>query len=263
MNLPNELKILSIGNSFSVDTMKHLAEIAHALGIEHVKLGNLYVGGCSLNKHFEHAMNDLPAYKYYTNDGSGWIETPDVRIREAIVSEEWDWISIQHGTKDGSRYTDPASYEKLPALIEYVRSLAWSGARIAFNMTWVGEPWHHHHEIVSYGGDQLLIYRKITEITESIVEKTAGLDRVSPTGTAVQNARTTCLKDTLSRDGYHLSLDTGRYIAGLTFLKALTDIPIDGIEWAPDGTDVTARRIAVEAANAAIRTPYSITDLSV
>ena len=38
---------MSVGNSFSVDTMEHVAGIALSLGVECIKLGNLYVGGCS------------------------------------------------------------------------------------------------------------------------------------------------------------------------------------------------------------------------
>lgn len=256
---PEELKILSIGNSFSVDTMEHVASIARALGVKRIKLGNLYVGGCSLKQHYYHIENDLGVYKFYTNDGEGWSCTPDYKISDAVKLEEWDWISIQHGTKDGSRYTSVESYEKLPALISYVKSLAWSGAKIAFNMTWVGEPTHHHHEIVSYGGDQLLIYRKITELTENTVLPTKGLDRVSPTGTAVQNARTSSYPHSLCRDGYHLSLAFGRYIAGLTFFSALTGTVTDTIDWAPEGVDDAMKQIALESVKNALQTPFAIT----
>ena len=255
---PEVVKILSIGNSFSVDTMEHVANIALSLGCKQVKLGNLYVGGCSLNHHFYHAQGDLGAYKYYTNDGTGWQVTEGYKISDAVRSEQWDWISIQHGTKDGSRYTLAESYEKLPALIAHVKALAWSGAKIAFNMTWIGEP-YDKHEIVLFGGDQLKMYGEVTRITQQVVLPTAGLDRVSPTGTAIQNARTSVLNGKLSRDGYHLSLDAGRYIAGLTFWKALTGADIADVAWAPEGVDAIAKQIAVESAENAIITPFAVT----
>ena len=37
------LKILTIGNSFSVDCMQFVYEIAQAAGVEKIKLGNLYI----------------------------------------------------------------------------------------------------------------------------------------------------------------------------------------------------------------------------
>ena len=45
------LKILTIGNSFSVDCMEFVYQIAKAAGVEKIKLGNLYISGCSLGKH--------------------------------------------------------------------------------------------------------------------------------------------------------------------------------------------------------------------
>lgn len=256
--VPTQLKILSIGNSFSMDTMEHLANIALSLGVEHVKLGNLYVGGCSIRQHHAHAMGDMSVYKYYQNEGEGWTCTPDYKISDAVRGEAWDFISIQHGSKDGSRYTDPASYDLLPALIDYVKGIAWAGARFAFNMTWVGEPYDKHAELISYGRDQLLVYRLITEVTQSTVAPLSDISRISPTGTAVQNARTSTL-ETVSRDGYHLTYDTGRYIAGLTFFGALTGADIRPIRWAPEGVSETARRIAVESAANALQTPYAVT----
>ena len=257
-SVPKEWKVLSVGNSFAVDTMEHLAGIALNLGVERVKLGCLYVGGCSITMHHAHAMGDMPVYHYYTNDGSGWQCTPAYKISAAIASEQWDVISIQHGSKDGSRYTDPASYALLPALVEYIRAHAWEGVRIAFNMTWVGEPYDKHRELISYDRDQLRMYRLVTEITQSTVGAVAGIDVICPTGTAVQNARTSTL-ETVSRDGYHLTYDVGRYLAGLTFFGKLTGADIRPVTWVPEGVSAWERRIAVESAANALANPYEVT----
>lgn len=250
----NELKILCIGNSFSEDTTAHFSEIALLLGISKIKVANLYVGGCSINQHCFHAKQDMPAYRYDLNMGNGWQKTPNYRISDAIKSDDWDWISIQHGTGDGSRYTEIKSYEKLPWLIDYIKGLARRKTKIAFNMTWVGEPDFHHEEIRHYGGDQLLIYNKIAELTKEHILTMPGIDVVSPTGTAIQNARTGGI-GLLTRDGYHLSLDTGRYIAGMTFLKALTDTDVSDAAFIDDAR---VRMIAVEAVNNAIADPFRI-----
>ena len=262
MAIPESIRILSVGNSFSVDTMKHVADIALSLGVKSVLLGNLYIGGCSIKRHFSNAEADAPAYRYYENDGTGWTEAPDKRISETIKKADWDIISIQHGTGDGSRYTSPESYADLPRLVAYIRSLAPAHKRIAFNMTWVGESYHHHHEIVSYGGDQLLIYEKIASLTETLVQSTEGIDVVIPTGTAIQNAHTTALAEVMSRDGYHLSHGIGRYIAGLTFFSRLTGTDIRSIEWMPEDVDADAREIALRALHAALKTPFAVTALS-
>ena len=250
----NGLKILCIGNSFSEDTTAHLAQVALCSGFAKVKIANLYVGGCSINKHYHHAQNDLPAYRYDINEGDGWTKTPDYKISDAIKSDSWDWISIQHGTGDRSRYTEIEYYEKLPWLIDYVKNLA-PNAKIAFNMTWVGEPDFHHEEIEYYNGNQLVIYEKIADLTKENILTMPKIDVVSPTGTAIQNARTASI-GLLTRDGYHLSLDTGRYIAAMTFLKALTGAEISDATFI---TDERVRNVAIEAVNNAIATPFALT----
>lgn len=257
-----QLKVLTVGNSFGKDTSKHIYDIARSLGFESVRVCVLYIGGCSLNKHYENALGDLPLYAYHTNCDGEWQITEGKCISEAIAEDDWDYISIQHGTADGSRYTLPESYVKLEALIAYIKKLAHKKTKIVFNMAWVMATDGTHPEIRFYAGDQLLMYKKLTELTSTVVEGTKGLDIVSPAGTAVQNARVYGLPDDkLMRDGFHMSYGLGRYIAGLTFIKALTGVEIDGIEWCPEDVTKEEKDIAIRCANAAIEHPYSITKI--
>lgn len=254
---PLSLKILCIGNSFSADTVEHLADIASALGVKDVKVANMYIGGCSIRKHYDNAVNKRPDYEYHVNEGDGWSVTHHRRIIDIVKSEDWDWISVQHGTADGSRYAEEESYEMLPALIEYLSAIAPEDTKIAFNMTWVGER-NSHEELKRYGNNQTLYYNAIAKLTEETVEHIEGLDRLSPTGTAIQNARTADL-GLLTRDGYHLSKDLGCYIAGLTFFHALTNVDVRDIPWAPDGVTPHQKDVAVQSAVNAVATPYAVT----
>ena len=61
------LKVLAIGNSFSVDGMEYIYGIAKSAGYTNIVLGNLYIGGCSLSKHESNAKNNAPAYEFFTN----------------------------------------------------------------------------------------------------------------------------------------------------------------------------------------------------
>lgn len=257
-----EWKILCVGNSFSADTTFLLPNIAHSAGIKHMKVGNLYIGGCSIPLHYANACADSPAYRYDINHGSRWYQNPNYRIREAIESEHWDWISIQHGSTQGSCYTDLQFYEPLPALIEYIKKYALADTKIAFNMTWPSEPNFPHKDMIACNGNQRLVYEKIAELTKTHILPICNLDRVCPTGTAIQNARTSRISS-LSRDGYHLTLDIGRYTAGLTFLKSLTGADISAVSWAPEGVSEYARQVAVESAINAVENPFSITPSSV
>lgn len=260
MTFPKQLKILSIGNSFSEDTMRHSADIALALGAQEVMMANLYIGGCPIEQHYKNFVEDAPLYRYSINRGSGWTVTEEVPIRRAVTDAPWDWISIQHGSRGGNRYFLPECYEKLVPLTEEVRAAAWEGVKLAFNMTWVGEPDCGKGGMGIFGGDAQGLYTAIAELTRDLLLPLPQLDRISPTGTAIQNART-AVSVPLTRDGYHLSYDLGRYIAALTFLKALTGAEIDGLVWAPEGVSNAQRQIAIAAANSAAACPFAVTRL--
>ena len=253
------MKILFIGNSFAEDTAEHAANVALSLGISEIKIGVLYIGGCSIEMHYGNITTDAASYLYHLNEGAGWSSTPSFKIKDALKSDEWDWVVIQHGTNNGSRYTSCECYEKLSPLIDEVKSVS-PDAKIAFNLTWLGEPDYRHHEIISYGGDTALMREKLVEVTKAAVLSDSKVDRLVPTGTAVENARTSQMGK-LTRDGYHLSLDKGRYIAALTLISTLSEIDAAKVGWAPDGVDEYAKSVAIESVCAAMRAPLEITSL--
>ena len=92
------LKVLGIGNSFSVDTMNYLAMVAKAEGFKEVRLGNLYISGCKLETHALNAKDDLPAYKFYTNFDGSWSSIEGVTLSYALKLEDWDIITMQQGS---------------------------------------------------------------------------------------------------------------------------------------------------------------------
>ena len=82
------MKILSIGNSFSVDAQAWLHEIAQNQGAE-LTLGNLYIGGCSLETHDANIRENKPAYTYYK---TGCAER-EASVGEALREEAWDVVT--------------------------------------------------------------------------------------------------------------------------------------------------------------------------
>jgi hypothetical protein len=253
------MKILFIGNSFAEDTAEHAASVALSMKLSNIKIGVLYVGGCSIEMHYDHIVRDAATYIYHLNEGDGGSSTPDFRISDALASDEWDWIVIQHGTREASRYTSLECYECLGPLIAEVKR-AQPRAKISFNLTWMGEPDYNHHEIVSYGGNVKLMREKLIEVTKAVLSANPEIDLLIPTGTAVENARTS--KSGLwTRDGYHLSLDRGRYVAALTLICALAGTDPEESSWQPDGVDEYSKLVAIEAVRAALSSPFEITSV--
>lgn len=89
------LKILTIGNSFSVDCMQFVYNIAKAAGVQKIKLGNLYISGCSLETHLNNAKSDAKAYTFYTNNSGTWVTNSNYKLSAGVKSDNWDFVSFQ------------------------------------------------------------------------------------------------------------------------------------------------------------------------
>lgn len=104
------------------------------------------------------------------------------------------------------------------------------------------------------------MYNAILSAVDKNIRTRDDIYTVSPTGTAIQNARSSYVGDRLTRDGYHLTYDLGRYVAGLTFIGQLTGLSIENVTYLPDGVDENLRAVAIESATNAIKTPTKQTE---
>ncbi len=92
------------------------------------------------------------------------------------------------------------------------------------------------------------MFKRIKEATDRIAEKYS-LD-IIPSGDAVELARKLPEFDestggvSLNRDGFHLSLDCGRYLAGLVLYSFFTKKAAKTVTFIPEGvTPETARKL--------------------
>lgn len=247
------LKILSIGNSFSVDSQEYLYDIATDLGYNEVVLGNLYIGGCALNTHLSNAQNDTAAYTYYYNGNGTWTYHPDYKMSTALKSQDWDYITIQQA----SSYSGlPDSYSSLDPLMDIVKTMS-GDAKFAWNMTWT------YQKDYQWGfgvyETQENMYQQLTSAVKNKIATRDDFYAIIPNGTAIQNARTSYLGDTLTRDGSHLSLDAGRYIAALNFFYTLTGDSIDDISYVPEGVNKNMKKVCIESVKNAVEAPFNVT----
>ena len=211
------MKILAIGNSFSDDCTAFLSDVATAQGESDWIVGNLYIGGCSLETHWENAKKNAKAYEYRKYRGGDFTNTPETSLSEGLADEVWDVITMQQASGDSGI---AESYGALRELFPYVVRAA-RGAKILWNMTWSYAPESDHPHFSRYGCDSERMYRAIVQAVRSQIEGgSLAFDGIIPTGSAVESARL-ILGDSLTRDGYHLS-DTGRRLAALTWYRALT-----------------------------------------
>ena len=249
------MKVLSIGNSFSIDCHRYLRQIFKSLGVKKIKIGTLYVNGCSLERHYMNLLSNVPEYDYYLNTTGKWNIKENYSIEKAILSDDWDYIVIQQASRL-SGVID--SYDVLDDFVLRIKRLA-PNAKIVWNMTWAYEDDAELKSFQRYNNNQMIMYEAIAYCMKTKIDNTSNIDMVIPTGTVVQNVRTSYIESPLTRDGYHLSLVYGRYLAGLTFAKYLTGYSIDFIQFKPKSLKLYKKNIAIEAINATVESPYNVT----
>jgi len=256
-----QLKVLAIGNSFSDDGMGYLYEIAKNYGVEEVVLGVLYIGGAPLSQHANNAQTNANAYTYRKNTNGTWVNLENKSLLYGLQDEAWDIITFQQASGQSG---NPSTYEPhLTNLIAYVNQHKTNPyARYYWHLTWAYQANSTHADFPYYNRNQLTMYNAIISTYNSKVQPHSEFSGIIPAGTAIQNIRTSYIGDTVTRDGYHLNYDIGRYTASLTWFKALTNFSIDNITYRPTGVNVLDLPAIKEAVNKAIEKPLEITQSS-
>ena len=282
------INILFIGNSFTEDENDYLpALLKEALPDLDFVIGILYKGGASLEEQWEQYTNQTTYARYseYKNTSTSWsITTNSITMQQAVAKNPWDVITFQQASSDGTAYS---TYQ--PYLNNLINALQ---ADIGKNVRFVIILYHAYadgYTATGYDGDSDAQYAAISAAVQEAYAKTA-VSEVIPTGTAVQNARTTTLDSLgtfghLSYDGMHLQEGIPCLIpAYVTFLKVcewigykeigvLGSVVLPTAEWVSaqsipgqNGSSVGAtaanKLIAAKCAIAAIKNPYTITDCS-
>ncbi len=210
------MNILSIGNSFSTNAHKFLPHILKADGDE-IMLCNLFIGGCSLEQHWNNWREEKTDYDYeiYLPGETEMTRTDDVALHEAVEDEDWDVITLQQCSHFSGI---PETYSPyLSELAEYCRMVK-PEAKIMLHQTWAYEEGCAHGGFANYKNSQQEMYRALTEAyVDAAME--ADIDLIIPSGRAWQTARNT-IGDMLTVDGYHGN-DMGCYLASACFYEMI------------------------------------------
>ena len=255
------VRILAIGNSFSQDAVEqYLHELAEAEGISTI-IGNMFIGGCSLERHVKNARDNAPAYAYRRIGTDGKKREKGKMSLEAVLADEdWDYVSLQQASPFSGMYE---TYEaSLPELIEYVKARLPKKTKLMLHQTWAYASTSKHSGFKNYNCNQLTMYQAIADAVKKAA-KANKIKIVIPSGTAIQNARTSFIGDHLNRDGYHLDVKIGRYTAACTWFERIFKHNVVGNPYTPEGLDEARKAVAQKAAHAAVKHPYKVTDLSI
>lgn len=255
----SSLYILAIGNSFSVDAMQYLYQILQELGYKDIYLGNLYIGGCTLQTHAGNVTDNSKAYTYYVNKTGSWTNTANFAPLNAMKEMDWDYVSMQQA----SGFSGVAdSYEPyLSTVVESVKANCPDAKRM-WHMTWAYQGNSSHSDFGKYGNDQMTMYNAILDAVRTKVLSRGDFDFVIPSGTVVQNLRTSFIGDNITRDGYHMSYDIGRFATALMWARQITGKSIEGVAYRPSGYSYSDKTVLAikEAVENAYRKPFEVTE---
>ena len=177
-------KVLMIGNSFSISCLAHLPQVAADRGVD-LDLASLYIGGCSLKRHWENVekdgKEDFKPYLFGRNRFGKFAQTK-MNVCDALRLAKWDIVTIQQASHESWK---PESYHPYgDKLVAKIRELA-PQAKIVVQETWSYTPWDKR--LAGWKMDQDEMYEKLHDAYGAFA-KQYGFE-VIPVGAAVQEWR--------------------------------------------------------------------------
>ena len=249
------MRILAIGNSYSSDGLVWLYQILQDLGEKNVFIRNMYISGCSLDRHAKCVREHLPDYRQDENGNGTWTPVPEQTLFSAFDGGEWDYISLQQQS-GGSGL--PETYGELDFLLDFVKEHANENAKLVWQMTWAYPAHNDTEAFAPYGFDHSKMYQAIVNTVKEKIVNRKEFAKIVPSGTAVENLYPR-FGERLYRDHLHLSYDFGRYVAALTWAKTLTGKSLKNVRFAPETVTEEEKQAAIEAAEAAVNSPFAPT----
>ncbi len=271
-----DLKILSIGHSFSLDAMRTYMWDAFDAAGYNVTIGYLYYPSCALEQHYHYIKDNSASYEQYGKNTNGkWETRTNVAALDALYDEEWDIVTFQpdpdYGQGNGCycqwgcAKAIANDYVHFNELVDMVKTkLAAKGntdVKFYYHLTWTWRKDCYLYNSVSKGYDQQTLWQAFIDATNQHVTPNKNILGVIPCNTAIQNARTTWMGDTFnaegSNDGYHLN-DKGDLVAALTWVSYFTGVKASKIFVDCSFSDAEYAAIA-ESVDNAIANPEKVT----
>lgn len=222
----DSLKVLHIGNSFTINSTSYLSDMVKAAGIDvnDMCLYRCYRGGGSFSTFIDN-WNDIDSKSYSVSRVIGGITLPirscatpynGANIRKVFTDCRWDLIIIQQVSKYSHEY---ASWNQdnikghLQELISLIRTYQPQAA-IGVNLV---------HASYRLGNNTDSLFRLIADSYRQFCID-YDVDFIIPYGTAIQNIRNSSINTTrygFSNDKHHLASGVGQYVANAAYFEAL------------------------------------------
>lgn len=244
------MRTLSIGNSFSEDATRYLHQIAESAGMD-LECVNLYIGGCTLETHAKNIRENAPLYRLEIN-GSATGEY--VSIEDALSRGKYDVITLQQASGfSGMLHTYFPHIREVYDLCVKMQP----DAKMMMHQTWAYEIDSTHGHFPFYQNSQETMYSHLLTAYRDAAEE-LGME-IIPVGSTVQYLRRSVPEFnysdgglSLNRDGFHLSIPTGRCLAGYVWLETLTGTDCRTADYLPEDGNADLLALVRESVHAAL-----------
>ena len=210
------MKILFIANSFGEDTTRYLHGIARADG-KNWKVVNLYIGGCSLYRHYRNMLSGEAAYEFQINGHKSGLM---VSLQQALLSDEWDVVATQQCSPLSG---DEESYEPFATeLASFVRTYA-PKAKFYVHQTWTIETDAPRFKLTSFTTPEEM-FPAIKDCYVKMANNTRAWG-IIPNGEVMYKLWQEKEKyglEAVHRDGFHAHKGVGRYLLALNVYATLS-----------------------------------------
>lgn len=287
---PKTISVLTVGNSFAGNALTYLPDLAEEAGHTLV-VGLANLGGCSLERHWNHAaaFEADPKSKAGSPYGGGKSSLSDL-----LKSRQWDFITIQQAS---IKSHDITTYEPFAReLVKYLRERA-PESKILVHQTWayrVDDPRFSLDDKKEGPATQQEMYEQVRNAYHTVAKE---FDlQILPSGDAMYLADTdpkwgfrpdlgfdskkAVYPDipmqehslhtgwawrkspkngewALRMDGHHASA-TGCFLIGATWFEVLFDESVVENPFVPEGIDVEYAKFLKSVAHRAVNKPKDL-----
>ena len=217
-NTVKPLRILSVGNSFSMDQQTYVHQMAKTAGLD-ITVINAYIGGCTFGTHLRELLSSN--YQYQLNGceviENGWS------LDRFIELGNWDFITFQPGTHGLTRLLPEEPYY-LTQLLEYVKHKNNDqNTKYVLNFSWSdGDSSTRSFFNEYFGRSRDSMLGEFVKIAKSAVEN--GVKYIIPGGYAVENGYKV-YGNRMYRDGFHAS-ELARYMHACLWFEFFTGLEV-------------------------------------
>ena len=309
-------RVLLIGHSLGNDSTFLLPQIALNEGVNDLMLGVLYHSGCRLSQHVSFLKSSAREYAYYEFDpteDTEWRRADcnggfhrygpgmgnDTAIKDgsiaqtmefAAMRQDWDIVILQAGAFEaaGKPTTDSnLKTENIQIIMDYVLSkdvVPSTKPVFGWNMIWTlpSDPdlvkESNENRIASdFDGDHFSLYEWGAKTVRDVIEPFHPFAYIMPSGTAMENAKSSYMEDKDIYRDYAHATDFSRMMVAYLWLckltgKGIEEMKIDGTIPASMLTDDIMRlgktdlvltesqkQVLIEAVGNALKNPYEMT----